>query len=150
MKSNNIDNETSEIVVTISNESILTEIYNEMRRYRDKQMEYQLWFTNIMLGIIAGIFTLKNTANGNALLLQYKYILSIVLSAFTIIICRLQIYMNTRYFELRHIVDEVEPNWKKGIRKKTILKPPHYYIVLNILFLLTTMLLMLSRYRGNS
>ncbi len=129
----------------VSDESIYSELCNELRRYRDYELTAATWYTAILLALLAFYASAKFGSDGEYVRSLAASIL--VLSLSTVLgfsSCYSVWFAHWRYSDIRDIVREkhLEPKWvvdafKKITDKKAI--PPRYLIYLiQLLLVLAT------------
>jgi len=104
----------------VSKDTVYSEFYAEMRRFRDYELTISTWYTAILLAVLGAILTFKFGPTSSELshLLRTNLLIKILLAGVSSLIgisglCSV-IYASRRYHELREYVDKnLEPKWKK-------------------------------------
>ncbi len=129
----------------VSKDTVYSEMYAEMRRFRDYELTAATWYVVILLAILGAILTLKfgSTQSGLSQLLSTNLPLRLIIAGFATLIgvsgCYSVIYGSSRYHELRKYVDgHLEPEWKKEKfkPKRRKIVPLHFVLLVQILLVL--------------
>ena len=132
---------------------VYTELYAEMRRYRDYEFRSATWFIAILIAILgflisarfgrAGDLSVFGNAMVNDCLLKLALIAGTGLLGFTS--CYLVWYAGSRYDELRQQADKLEPDWRPRISKR-VFQPRHIlYATPVVVVLITWFVVLLPR-----
>ena len=104
----------------VSKDTVYSEMYAEMRRFRDYELSISNWTILILLAILNAILLLKLNFNQSALsqLFNSNLLIRFIIAGITTFIgfsgFYSVIYAFSRYRELRKYVDDhLEPEWKK-------------------------------------
>ena len=102
----------------VSKNTVYSELYAEMRRYRDYELVASPWYTMILLAILGAILTMKFGATESKLYefinrKEIKFIVFVVVTFIGFSICYSLRYVSQRYHELREHADKLEPEWNK-------------------------------------
>ncbi|MCX9076077.1 MAG: hypothetical protein OIN88_15745 [Candidatus Methanoperedens sp.] len=114
----------------VSKDTVYSEFYNEMRRFRDYELTASTWYMAILLAITGFILSAKfdsgqsTQSNLSQLFIAYRshifFLIIIIGGSALFSIC----YATRRYRELRDYADgNLEPEWKK----KTFKHRKHKY-----------------------
>jgi len=122
-----------------SKDAVYSEFYEEMRRFRDFELNVSTWYTNILLAILAGIIALKVGAgicpNTNPAV-EFVIIIVVILLGYSSYYSIK--YANRRYRQLRKYVDEnLEPDWKDFEPEKIKIVPRHFILLTQVLLLIS-------------
>ena len=120
----------------VSKDTVYSELYTEMRRYRDYELTASTWYIVILLAILGAILTVKFGPVESDLSNFFKFnlLIQLTIAGFATLIgvggCYSVIFASLRYHELRKYVDRnLEPKWKK-FKPKERRVGPHYFILL--------------------
>lgn len=127
----------------IAREIIYSELYNEMRRYRDYELSTATWYTAILIALLGFIVSAKYGNDAHLATFAQGWcvqvstvILSTVLGLSS---CYSIWYVNRRYSGIRDVVDKhLEPKWVKDAFKPMLSQEvirPRYLIYLMLLLL---------------
>ena len=121
----------------ISKGVIYSEIYTEMRRYRDYELSAATWYTAILIVMLGFIVTDKSDVTFVRVAIG---VLSTILGGSSIYSIW---YVNRRYGQLLEIMNNhLEPQWKKAvfknIRTEMILRPRHLIFIVQVSLILAT------------
>jgi hypothetical protein len=116
------DNKKKEVSV----DTVYSELYEEMRRFRDHELNASTWYMVILLAFISFLLSATFGSDKSDLsqipipvqILIFIIIISIVFSGIYSI-C----FSGSRYHELRDYTDTLEPKWKTFHPKKHCLDP---------------------------
>ncbi len=102
----------------VSKNTVYSELYAEMRRYRDYELIVSPWYTMILLAILGAILTVKFGTTESKLYelinrKEIKFIVFVVVTFIAFSICYSLWYVSQRYHELRKHADKLEPEWNK-------------------------------------
>jgi hypothetical protein len=108
----------------VSREAVYAEVYNEMRRYRDYELNASTWYTVILLGILGIIVSarfggqvgqpsqLASNLQDNLLVQSIVAIIDVIIGGASLYSIR---YANLRYHQLRnYATNNLEPDWHKN------------------------------------
>jgi uncharacterized membrane protein len=118
----------------VSKDTVYSELYAEMRRYRDYELIASPWYTTILLAILGAILSVKFGVNPSKLSelinrIEIKLIIFAVVTFIGFSICYSLWYVSQRYHELRKYVDELEPKWKK-LKSKSMKFAPNVLMLI--------------------
>jgi hypothetical protein len=131
----------------ISNEAVYSELYNEMRRYRDYELSASTWYTAILIALLGFIVSVKYGSSDPVSTFShiwYFQVLVLLISTILGVSSFYSIwYANKRYSEIRKIVDEhLEPKWVKEAFKPILLqkrvRPRRFIYIIQILLVVVT------------
>jgi len=138
-KQNTIVNNSNEV----SKDTVYSELYAEMRRFRDYELAVSTWYTAILIAILAALLTAKFGAvqSDFSQILGTNFLNRLLIVGFVTLIfsggCYSVIYSHQRYNELRKYVDEcLEPEWKKFKPKKRKVTPREFMLLTQALLLI--------------
>lgn len=104
----------------ISKEVVYREMYTEMRRYRDYELNSSKWYTPMLLAILGFVlkdkmFITVQSSFQSTQSFASEFVILIVLITILIVIasCNGVMVAHKRYKELRQYVNTLEPEWKK-------------------------------------
>ncbi len=120
----------------ISPETVYSELYNEMRRYRDSELNSSVWFTAIIVGGLSIIVTDKFSPPGTNSILNDDFLLQVIIAflftaigSFSLFSVR---YASLRYDEIRDYLKRLEPKWTFVPSNRTV-RPRHLIYVVEAL-----------------
>lgn len=116
--------------IRISTESLYVQLYEEMRRARNYQLQASSWYSAIMVGIDAVVLVTRQKPDFLSLLekcLMLGVIITLLLSVSYVIW-----FEHVRYVERRRCVLAIEPTWINEQRKPLKVKPPVAWTLSNI------------------
>ncbi len=144
MDSDSSNNSKSDVV---SKDTIYSELYTEMRRYRDYELTVSTWYVAILLAILSGIITIKYGAGFKVLFSEciVKVVFASVVTLIGLGCCYSVDYVSCQNRRLRkHVTAKLEPDWNKLEPNKTILKPNHIIIMTLLLLIAAIDIIILS------
>ena len=104
----------------ISKESVYREMYNEMRRYRDYELNSSKWYSTILIAILGFILKDKifiskslDYQTSSKYNLQFIILISIITILIVTASCHGVWVAHKRHDELRRYTNTLEPKWKK-------------------------------------
>ncbi len=136
----------------VSKDTVYSELYIEMRRFRDYELTASTWYTAILSAILVALLSVKFGAGATTQLSEFlsRYqiiriflVISVALIGFSGFFSVL--HVARRYDKLRDYVDDnLEPKWKKNFRppKRGIFAPSTFIMVTLALVTITTALLL--------
>jgi len=126
----------------VSKDTVYSEMYIEMRRFRDYQIKASMWYTTILVSILGFIFTIKfaHIQNISFQLFRANLIIKILILTVATVIgvaaCLTILYTNGRYYSLRKYTDKyLEPKLKESFVVKNKIPQPHKLMLTTILTL---------------
>jgi hypothetical protein len=114
----------------VSFDTVYSEMYTEMRRFRDYELRSSTWYTAILIAILGFIanskYTAQTTPSGLALLLQggivARALVLLVVTALGFASSFSVWYVSRRYHSLRQLVDaQLEPAWDHSNKRAPVL-----------------------------
>ncbi len=139
---------TPDTANTVSKDGVYSELYNEMRRYREYQFSSTKWYTTIYLALLGVVFYAKygvRASELNAIVSQGNFKFTIAVIAFLLCFnsCHTILYTHDRYTSLRKFTDNtLEPEWKNYHPDLTIFQP-HNLLVANQIILMVLVIVAL-------
>jgi len=133
----------------VTKDTVYSELYQEMRRFRDYHLNVATWYTVILLALLGGIFTIKYSSDfSNISRLFTNLLVKFLIIGFTILLGFSGIFSilfaSDRHDQIREYVNtHLEPTWKPKFE-------PHKFKIFNLNFtptgfmILTIIILMLS------
>lgn len=134
----------------VSRDTVYSEMYAEMRRFRDYHLNVASWYTVILLAILTAVLTMKFGSGqpgifqrlGTNLLVKISILVFATLLGMSS--CRSIRYASKRYDELRKYVDDhLEPLWKDFKPKRVKFTPQFFMLTTQILLVLAVYLFIL-------
>jgi hypothetical protein len=132
------ETEDKQLQNKISLDVIYTELYNEMRRYRDQHFSLFQWYTTLSVAAIAAIAGLGQLRDSHQLLQQIRPWLSIILIVGGAFVSYWGWYANKRYIQLRKQIEILEPVWEKlWSEPPSKLQPHHGLLIVTVVMTIT-------------
>jgi hypothetical protein len=133
----------------VSRDTVYEQLCIEMRRYRDYQMVITGWYTTLLLGTIAGLFSIRGTH------IRFEGFWILAFGAFIAIvggfIGYIIWYSHKRYQQLRELTDHKFPREKAPNKildpSKPYVKPHHLLIAISSMLTVITILVLLMTTR---
>lgn len=113
----------------VSRDTVYSELYNEMRRFRDYEFTSSTWYTALQIAILGFVLSVRfgyeDKPSRLAVLLTENCAAKVGVIVLTGLVCAAALYLVhysvNRYFWLRSWVDEnLEPAWKKAAFQKEV------------------------------
>ena len=133
--------------------TVYSEMYTEMRRFRDYELRVSTWYTTILVAIVGFLakqrFDEVIEAESMAPLSQKSVwesvLVLIIITALAFASCFSVWYASRRYFTLRDWMNEnLEPEWTKSLRGKATVGPRHVIYIVQLLLLLVSYVIVLG------
>lgn len=131
----------------VPHETVYSELYNEMRRYRDYELTAATWYTVILVALLGFIISAKYGADDSLA----KFVQICAVQGSTVLIstilgvssCYSVWYADRRYRAIRKIVDEhLEPKWVqeafKPILSQKAIRPRCFIYLVQLLLVVAT------------
>ena len=127
----------------VSKDTIYSEMYAEMRRFRDYELTISTWYTVILLAILGAVLTVKfgSVQPNLSQFISTNLSIRLLIAGFVILLgfsgCYSTIYAFQRYRELRKYVDDnLEPKWKKFKPKERKVTPREFILLTQVLLVI--------------
>lgn len=137
----------------VTPDAVYTELYTEMRRFRDYEVNISTWYTTILAAVLGGLLLILTGNNKEIYSFFTEYIyLKCIIAFFTICITFCSIfsvrYVSARYKVLRdYVKNNLEPDDSLEIESKGSIKPVHGLIFTQILLCFMILVLLGSPYK---
>lgn len=124
----------------INKTAVYRELHNEMRRYRDYELNSSKWYSPMLLAILGYIlkdkmFVTSQIGPQGSLTYNYWFMVIVLFITFFIVVASIHgvWYAHKRLVETRNIVERLAPEWKEFNLSKKIISPRHFIYFIQII-----------------
>ncbi|KAB0663581.1 hypothetical protein F6V25_16400 [Oryzomonas japonica] len=119
-------------------DKLYSEVYSELRRYRDNIFQWQRWYTTVILALVGGLFFLCEKGRSPDIPV-YKFIFILIILILTLTVVWLLRYTRSRTRQLTKIAVRMEPHWRVQFKLRPNHKGPStFFIIINWALALVT------------